>query len=138
MSYNFHTPIESDWKTEFKRLEGAYAPATMRAYYADVTMFVEWCKERAFDPFPATPEAITKFLEQQSCDKSISTIRRRLYSLRKAHQLLKLPDPTIEQDVLLAIRRIRRSKLSRPRQAKGLTRDYLKMFMELQPNTPWG
>ena len=133
-----HSSILSDWRLEFKRLEGAYAPATMRAYYADVTMFVEWCKERAFDPFPATPEVITKFLEHQSCDKSISTIRRRLCSLRKAHQLLKLPDPTTEQDVALAIRRIHRSKFSRPRQAKGLTQDYLKMFMELQPNTPWG
>ena len=28
--------IRPDWRKEFKRLEGAYAPATIRAYYTDL------------------------------------------------------------------------------------------------------
>jgi hypothetical protein len=28
------------WRAEFARLEEAYAPATLRAYYADVQAFV--------------------------------------------------------------------------------------------------
>lgn len=138
MSQNFHIVIESDWKAEFKRLEGAYAPDTMRAYYADVTIFVRWCKSNSLPAFPATPSGVCQFLEKQSQEKSISTVKRRLYSIRKAHLLLRLPDPTTDQDVFLTLRRIRRSKLSRPRQAKGLTQDYLQKFLEVQPNTLLG
>lgn len=29
----------NEWRSEFQRLEGAYAPSTMRAYYADVEAF---------------------------------------------------------------------------------------------------
>jgi len=28
--------IEHDWRAEFKRLEGAFAPATLKSYVADV------------------------------------------------------------------------------------------------------
>ncbi len=35
----------------------------------------------------------------------------------------------------MTLRRIRRSKQSRPRQAKGLTQDYLQKFLEAQPDT---
>ncbi|NRB18477.1 MAG: tyrosine-type recombinase/integrase [Rhodobacteraceae bacterium] len=127
-----------NWRSEFIRLEGAYAPATMRAYYADVTLFVKWCKANTLPPFPATPSSVSRFLEEQSQEKSISTVKRRLYSIRKAHQLLRLPDPTTDQDVFLTLRRIRRSKLSRPRQAKGLTQDYLQKFIDVQPDTLLG
>ncbi len=127
--------IEHDWRAEFKRLEGAYAPSTMRAYYADVTLFVKWCDERRLDPLPAIPSTVSLFLEDQSREKSISTVKRRLYSIRKIHQLLRLSDPTTDHDISLALRRIRRAKQSRPRQAKGLTQDYLHKFLEAQPNT---
>jgi hypothetical protein len=33
-----------NWRSEFKRLEGAYAPATMRSYDADVEAFQTWCE----------------------------------------------------------------------------------------------
>ncbi|MBN4046399.1 hypothetical protein JYU02_00185 [bacterium AH-315-P15] len=42
------------------------------------------------------------------------------------------------EDINLTLRRIRRGKLSRPKQAKGLTREYLDRFLEVQPATPWG
>ena len=37
MTYNMKTLIPA-----FKRLEGAYAPNTIKSYYADVTHFVDW------------------------------------------------------------------------------------------------
>jgi len=114
-----------DWRHQFKRLEGAYAPSTMRAYYVDVTLFVNWCHEAGLCPFPAASETVCRFLQEQSAEKNVSTVRRRLYSIRKAHQLLGLADQTKTLDVDLTIRRIRRTKEGRPRQAKGLTRNYL-------------
>ena len=39
-----------EWREQFGRLEGAYAPATMKAYYTDVGIFVEWCEAHGIAP----------------------------------------------------------------------------------------
>jgi len=70
--------------------------------------------------------------------KAPSTVRRRLYAIRKAHRLLRLPDPTFDEEINITFRRIRRAKFTRPKQAKGLTRKYLDAFLEVQPDSPWG
>ncbi len=41
-------------------------------------------------------------------------------------------------DINITLRRIRRSKFNRPKQAKGLTRDYLERCLAAQPDSPWG
>ncbi len=130
--------IEYDWRKEFKRLEGAYAPSTMRSYYADVEIFVNWCDIQNLAPFPATVETVCRFLDEQAPDRAPSTVRRRLYAIRKVHRLLRLDDPTYDEDINLTFRRIRRAKRTRPKQAKGLTRPYLEKFLDVQPEGPWG
>ena len=127
-----------DWRSEFQRLDGAYAPSTMRSYYADVEAFETWCVAHAIAPFPADVGAVCAFLEAQGKTKAPSTVRRRLYAIRKVHRLLELPDPTHHEDINLSFRRVRRKKPIRPKQAKGLTRDYLDAFLASQPDTPWG
>ncbi|AZQ66744.1 hypothetical protein EF888_06080 [Silicimonas algicola] len=127
-----------DWRSEFRRLEGAYAPSTMRSYHADVEAFETWCNDRAMFPFPAEVDTVCRFLEDQGRTKAPSTVRRRLYAIRKVHRLLRLPDPTHDEDINLSLRRVRRGKAIRPKQAKGLTRDYLDRFLEIQPDTPRG
>ncbi len=127
-----------DWRAEFKRLEGAYAPSTMKSYYSDVGIFVQWCADRDVDPFPATVETVCRFLEDQAPGKAPSTMRRRLYAIRKAHRLLRLEDPTYDEEINLTYRRINRAKRTRPKQAKGLTRRYLDRFLAVQPEGPRG
>lgn len=127
-----------DWRSEFKRLEGAYAPATMRSYYSDVEIFVAWCELQGRPPFPASIDTVCAFLESQAPALATSTVRRRLYAIRKAHRLLRLCDPTFDEEINLTLRRIRRSKLARPKQAKGLTLDYLEKFLAVQPDDAWG
>ena len=127
-----------NWREEFKRLEGAYAPATLKSYYADIEIFENWCLKYGVEPFPAPVPAICQFLEEEAPVKAPSTIRRRLYAIRKAHRLLQLPDPTYHEDINLTFRRIRRAKHTRPKQAKGLTRAYLDAFLAVQEDNPWG
>lgn len=130
---------EIDWRSEFKRLEGAYAPATMRSYRADVEAFENWCVAQGIDqPFPASVETVCQFLEDQGACKAPSTVQRRLYAIRKVHRLLRLPDPTYDEEINLTFRRVRRANAVRPRQAKGLTRQYLDRFLESEPDSPWG
>jgi len=73
-----HDCITPDWRAEFTRLEGAYAPSTMRSYYSDVQAFVDWCADEDRAPFPATVATVCAFLEQQGKEKAPSTVRRRL------------------------------------------------------------
>ena len=127
-----------DWRKEFKRLEGAYAPSTMRSYYTDVEIFLNWCNDQDLVPFPASVETVCRFLEEQAPDRAPSTVRRRLYAIRKVHRLLRLDDPTHDEYINLTFRRIRRAKRTRPKQAKGMTRPYLNKFLAVQPDNPWG
>lgn len=127
-----------NWRSEFQRLEGAYAPSTMRSYRADVEAYEAWCADQDVAPFPAEVDTVCRFLEDQGMQKAPSTVRRRLYAIRKVHRLLRLPDPTHDEDINLSLRRVRRSKAVRPKQAKGLTRDYLDRFLDTQPDTPRG
>src|SRR6056297_4053407 len=127
-----------DWRSEFRRLEGAYAPSTMKSYVTDVEIFVRWCEENDAAPFPAEVDTVCRFLEAQAPELAPSTVRRRLYAIRKLHRLLRLPDPTHDEDINISLRRVRRSKAIRPKQAKGLTRDYLDRFLATQPDSPRG
>jgi site-specific recombinase XerD len=134
-----NVPLHADnWRSEFERLKGAYAPATMRSYIADVEAFEAWCHENHHIPFPATVETVCRFLEDQGREKAPSTVRRRLYAIRKVHRLLRLDDPTYDEEINITFRRIRRIKHARPKQAKGLTKVYLEAFLDAQPDNPWG
>ena len=129
---------QSDWRSHFARLEGAFAASTMRAYYADVAHFESWCAANNLKAFPASVTDLCRYLQADAVASSAATVRRRLYAVRKVHRLLRLPDPTFDEDVNITIRKVKRAKPIRPRQAKGLTADYLDQFLAVQPDTPWG
>lgn len=127
-----------DWRAEFKRLEGAYAPSTLKSYISDVSIFVDWCDAEGRSALPASVETVCAFLEDQARGRFPASVWRRLYAIRKVHRLLRLPDPTWDEEVNITLRRVRRSRPNRPRQAKGLTREMLELCIAVQPNTPWG
>lgn len=127
-----------DWKAEFKRLEGAYAPRALNSYTCDIEIYEKWCGDNKILPFPANADAICQFLESEALKRAPSTVKRRLCAIRKVHRLLKIPDPTYDEDINITFRRINRAKHTRPKQAKGLTREYLDLFLSVQPDTPWG
>ena len=45
------------------KLDGAYAPNTLRAYYADARQFVNWCQKKNLTPFPITSEVMCTYIE---------------------------------------------------------------------------
>ena len=135
---NYEPKNRLDWRTHFKRLDGAYAQSTMRSYHSDVEAFETWCQENKCNAFPASVDTVCRFLQEQGAIKAPSTVRRRLYAIRKVHRLLQLEDPTHDEDINLTFRRIKRAKYTRPKQAKGVTREYLDKFLAVQPDNPWG
>jgi site-specific recombinase XerD len=101
----------------------------MKSYRVNVEIFVSWCNTRGYEPLPASVETLAEFLEDQAKSCSISTIRIRFYAIRKIHRLLDLPDCTSSEEVNLVLRRIRRSKFYRPKQAKALIGDHKNRFI---------
>lgn len=78
------------------------------------------------------------FLEEQGKLWKFSSVRQKLYAIRKIHRLMRLPDPTHDEELNIVLRRIRRSKLSRPKQAKPLNKHHRDKFIAALPNTPCG
>ena len=116
-------------------LEGAYAPNTLRSYYADATAFVDWCDKQNIDAFPVTSETLKKYIEFMKLKLRYSTIRRRISSLRRVNTLLGYQDQTHTEEIYLAIRRLKREKLSEQRQAVGINQDLLIKMIATQPET---
>jgi len=119
----------------FASLNGAYAPNTLRSYYADAKVFVDWCEQTNIAPFPLTSDTVRAFIEHMQPNYSYSTIRRRLSALRRLNGLLGFEDQTFTEDVYLAIRKLKRAKSTEQRQAVGINKDLLTKMIEAQPDT---
>jgi len=112
-----------NWRDTLMVLDGAYSDNTLRGYRADMDAFEKWGASTGVAVLPATPEAVAAFVTDQARMCSSATIKRRLAAIRKIHALLHLENPLTDEAVVIALRRIRRSKRERPRQALGLTKD---------------
>jgi integrase/recombinase XerD len=116
-------------------LAGAYAPNTLRSYYADVKSFVDWCEQRNTAPFPLMSDTVRSFIEHMQLNYSYSTIRRRLSALRRLNGLMGFEDQTFTEDVYLTIRKLKRAKSVEQRQAVGINEDLLAKMIDAQPDT---
>jgi site-specific recombinase XerD len=60
-----------------KKIEGAYAPATIQAYKVDVTDLIKFCDQEHQIGFPASPQSIANFIIQLTKDgRTSASIRR--------------------------------------------------------------
>lgn len=115
----------TDWHQGLEKLEGAYADATLRGYGSDMTQFALWCQGRQLAFLPASPETVVHYLDDEAARLRPSTLKRRLCGISRIHRLLRHEDPTKDEDVYLAMRRARRKRPDRPRQALGVKMDLL-------------
>ena len=86
------THITINLISAFKRLEGAYAPNTIRSYYADVTQFVDWCGGKSVPAFPLDDKVLVEFIGAHQFVLKYATVRRKLAALRRVNSLLGFPD----------------------------------------------
>ena len=117
------------------KLEGAYAPNTLKSYYADTNAFVDWCSEKNIKPFPLTSGGVREYIETMTTNYSYASIRRRLSCLRRINKLLGHTDNTQTEEVYLTIRRLKRSKCLDQQQANGINHDILVKMIAAQPDT---
>ncbi len=127
-------PTEDQIEPIFRRCQGAYAERTLRGYRNDLELFRAWCEERDQSWLPAMPATIAAFIDEETQTKALSTVRRRIEAVKFAHRMLDLPSPVSNSEVRLALRRAMRANRTRPKQARGLTREWLERILAARPD----
>ncbi len=100
--------------------DGAYAPATRRAYAVAWRAFEQWCKARGLSELPASSPTVAGFLANCAASRpeglglGLSAIEHRHAAIKLAHRLRQLEDPTKDVLVETTYEGIRRQLGTRP------------------------
>lgn len=114
------------------RLAGK-APATLRAYESDLRRFVTWCNRAGLQALPAHPDTVSAYLADQVGQVKVSTLRRHLATISKAHQVAGLPNPCKTAALADTLAGIRRTHGCPPDQATGLLADQVRTVLGALP-----
>lgn len=112
------------------KIEGAYAPSTIRAYRADFKDFIHFCRDRNANALPAQPHLVVKYISDlTNSGRSSASIRRALCGLSAIHKLNRIEDPTKDPDVTLEMRRMHRKLGRSSKQAGSINADTLERML---------
>lgn len=112
------------------RIEGAYAPSSIRAYRADFAEFARFCVARDAPALPALPPILTAFIDELSeSGRSSASIRRAVSGISTVHKLNRLPEPGKDPEVAIAMKRMHRKLGRAAKQAQGIRADLLERLL---------
>ena len=111
---------------------------TRRGYASDWSDFEFWCKRTNRKSLPATPETVALYLTKMSQHLKISSLRRRITAIRKAHELSKHSSPTKDERVKSVFRGILRTKGEAQKHAAPTLIKHIQLMMENLPDTNKG
>lgn len=109
----------------FKKLEGAFAHNTIRAYRSDFAHFAKWCKQAQYDPIAHKPDIMQQYVVFISGQYTVATLNRRLASLSSIFKFIGVEDSTKNIDLYLLLKKVKRQKGSAQIQAEPLTKDLI-------------
>jgi integrase len=101
-------------------VEAGIAPATRRAYKADLEHFRAWGGD-----IPTTETQLAAYLAEQATTLKVATLTRRLAAISIAHKAQRLPSPVSSPLVRATMRGVRREHGTAQRQAAPLLREDL-------------
>ena len=101
-------------------VEAGIAPATRRAYKADLEHFRAWG-----GAIPTTDIQLAAYLAEQATILKVATLTRRLAAISIAHKAQRLPSPVSSPLVQATMRGVRREHETAQRQATPLLREDL-------------
>ncbi len=118
------------------RINGAYAPSTIRAYKTDFIEFIAFCENHVECALPAAPEVIALYISHlKDSKRSSASIRRAIAGIATIHTLNEYLNPTQSSIVKLSIRRMHRQLGRYSQQAEGITRDVLSEMVATTDNS---
>jgi integrase len=105
------------------KLEGAFAPNTLKGYGCDFALFSQFCQANGLSAAPASVDTLIAYLEASIGRRKPQTLQRHLAAIDKIHLMLGYPSPAKDNEVSLFMRRMKREHGVQSRQAEGLTRE---------------
>lgn len=105
--------------------QASKADNTVKAYQADWRTWSAWCDLHGHSPLPAHPDTVSAYLADKADTLKVSTLRRHLATISKAHQVAGLPNPCRETAVRDTVSGLRRTYGTPPNEAPGLLADHL-------------
>jgi site-specific recombinase XerD len=103
------------------KIEGAYAPSTIRAYRANFERFITFSENHNQSALPADSQIVTTYIKKLSDGRLKSaSIRIAIASISAIHRLNQFDDPTTHPDVKIEIRRMHRTLGRDSKQAVGI------------------
>lgn len=107
-------------------IDGAYAPATIRAYKKNFERFITFSEFFNECALPAKSLHVTRYIKQISDGRLKSaSIRIAVASISAIHKLNQYNDPTNHPEVRLEVRRMHRTLGRQSKQAVGINEDTL-------------
>lgn len=117
-------------------VEAARAANTLRGYRSDWAEWTSWCAREGYEPLPADPVAVARYLTfLAGHGAKVGTMSRRLSALRFAHQLHGLPSPAAAARVVAVWEGIRRTHGEPADQAEPLQPPELFTVVDACPTT---
>lgn len=121
------------------RIQGAYAPSTIRAYRSDFAEYIGFCEAQGSDVFPPNPLVLADFIAHVSeKHRSSASIPRAIAGISTIFRLNRMADPSKDPEVIIAMKRMHRNLGRAAHQAKGITSDLLEQLLAATDNTPRG
>ncbi len=126
-------------KETIERIDGAYAPATIRAYKSNFERFIEFCDQEMTLALPAGQETVASYIKKLSNVKLKSaSIRIAVASISAIHRLNEYSDPTSHPNVKIELRRMHRNLGRESKQASGIKNELLLKMLSTTDNSLWG
>lgn len=105
-----------------KKIEGAYAPATIRAYKSNFEKFILFCENISECALPAESNLVAQYVKAlTSGHLKSNSIRIAVAAIATIHKLNQAPDPTQDPEVKLEVRRMYRTLGRECKQAYGIS-----------------
>jgi site-specific recombinase XerD len=108
-----------------KKIDGAYAPSTIRAYKSNFENFIKYCDENNTSALPASSEIVAIYIKKLSSHLKSSSIKIAVASIAALHDLNSLKNPTQHPDVKIEMRRMYRVLGRYAKQAYGINKNLL-------------
>lgn len=123
-------------KETIDKIEGAYAPSTIRAYRANFERFISFSENLKAKALPAGSDTVSQYIKQLSGGKLKSaSIRIAIASISAIHRLNQLIDPTTHPEVKIELRRMHRNLGRGSKQAQGINLETLKQMLTNTDNS---
>lgn len=105
--------------------QASKAENTRRAYLSDWRAWESWCQAHDLVALPAHPATVCAYLADQADRVKVSTLRRHLATVSKAHALAGVATPCQDASVKDTLAGLRREKGTHRNEAPGLLGDSL-------------